>query len=162
MDRPLKKTETLEIRLPHQTKQAFMARCREDGVSASEAIRGFIADRLEARRPAASADRRGRLQLAAGLAAALGLAASAAPSLAGSFDRIGFERLDRDGSGALSLAELAHGARLEVRLEASGLEVGRAEAEPAGALFDALLRRKFAGLDADGNGALSFGEFRGR
>lgn len=107
MNRPLKKTETLEIRLPWETKQAFMARCRDDGVSASEALRGFITQRLEPRRlPARATGRRG-LQLAAGVAAALGLAVSAAPSLAGSFDRRGFDRLDRDRSGALSPAELA-------------------------------------------------------
>ena len=29
--RPLKKTETIEIRLPHDTKTAFMARCRAEG-----------------------------------------------------------------------------------------------------------------------------------
>src|SRR5205809_809617 len=38
----LKKSESLEIRLPYPTKQAFMARCRDDGRSASDAMRGFI------------------------------------------------------------------------------------------------------------------------
>ena len=40
--RKLKKSETLEIRLPYPTKLAFMARCQDAGVSASEALRGFI------------------------------------------------------------------------------------------------------------------------
>jgi hypothetical protein len=40
--KPPKKSETLEVRLPHQTKTAFMARCRDDGQTASEAVRGFI------------------------------------------------------------------------------------------------------------------------
>ena len=162
MDRPLKKTETIEVRLPFETKQAFMARCREDGVSASEVLRGCIGERLDVRRAAEPAARRRPLQMAAGLAVALGVAASAAPSLAGSFERRSFDRLDRDGDGALSLAELARGARLEVRLEASGVEIGRAKAQPPSALLDALLRREFDALDADGNGALAFREFRGR
>jgi hypothetical protein len=38
----LKKSETLEIRLPYPTKLAFMARCRDEGRSASEALRLFI------------------------------------------------------------------------------------------------------------------------
>ena len=36
--RPPKKSESLEIRLPFDTKQAFMARCRDEGVTASEAV----------------------------------------------------------------------------------------------------------------------------
>lgn len=161
MSRPLKKTETLEIRLPFETKRAFMARCREDGVSASEAVRGFIGERLETRRaPPEPRTGRAPLQWAAGLAVALGVAVSAAPSLAGSLERRGFERLDGDGSGALSLSELAGGARVQVRLEVGGVEI--ATTEPSPALVHAVLRREFAALDADADGALSFPEFRGR
>ena len=40
--RPLKKTETIEIRLPHDTKTAFMARCRAEGRTASDVLRRFI------------------------------------------------------------------------------------------------------------------------
>ena len=46
--RRLKKSESLEIRIPHPTKEAFMARCRADGRSASEALRAFIDQQLEA------------------------------------------------------------------------------------------------------------------
>ena len=42
LSRPPKKTETLEIRLDHAAKDAFMARCRAEGRTASEALRGFI------------------------------------------------------------------------------------------------------------------------
>ena len=50
MDRnkPPKKTETVEIRLPHATKTAFMARCRDEGRTASDAIRRFIDAELNA------------------------------------------------------------------------------------------------------------------
>jgi hypothetical protein len=49
-----KKSETLEIRLSHPTKQAFMARCRAEGCSASQKIRDYIeaeAAPRRARRP---------------------------------------------------------------------------------------------------------------
>ena len=40
--RPPKKSESLEIRIPYPTKQAFMAHCRAEGRSASEELRAFI------------------------------------------------------------------------------------------------------------------------
>ena len=117
--RKLKKSESLEIRLPYPTKQAFMARCQAEGRSASEALRGFIEAELS---PAAAVRPLRRLRyLAAGglLAAALG--AVAAPSLArpgadaqframdadldGAVSAAEFDRLDADGDGQLSLAE---------------------------------------------------------
>jgi hypothetical protein len=45
--RPPKKSESLEIRIPYPAKQAFMARCRQDGTSASEALRALIDAHLE-------------------------------------------------------------------------------------------------------------------
>ena len=38
----VKKSETLEIRLSYPAKLAFMARCQDEGRSASEALRQFI------------------------------------------------------------------------------------------------------------------------
>lgn len=102
--KPPKKSETLEVRLPHQTKVAFMARCRDDGNTASEAVRGFIETELGSRRRA----RRARLRQALVAATAgLALGAVAAPSLARTApaDRVAFERLDQNHDGALSLAE---------------------------------------------------------
>ena len=49
--RKLKKSESLEIRIPYPTKLAFMARCQAEGVSASEALRGFIDGQLDAAEP---------------------------------------------------------------------------------------------------------------
>lgn len=49
--KPAKKTETLEIRISHETKAAFMAACRARGATASAVIRGFIDEVIaEARR----------------------------------------------------------------------------------------------------------------
>lgn len=102
MTRPPKKSETLEIRLPYPTKQAFMARCREDGRTASDALRGFIEERLEpaARRPGKAA---ARLMVGALLAAAAG--AVALPSLARPSAGAEFQRLDADRSGTVTVAE---------------------------------------------------------
>jgi hypothetical protein len=44
-----KKSETLEVRLPFETKTAFMALCRARGRSASDAVRGFIEAEIGAR-----------------------------------------------------------------------------------------------------------------
>ena len=46
MTRAPKKRETLENSLPYFTKTAFIARCRQDGVTASQALRADIDARL--------------------------------------------------------------------------------------------------------------------
>ena len=98
--RRLKKSESLEIRLPHPTKQAFMARCQAEGRSASETLRGFIEGELQPR------PRRRLRYLAAGVLAAAAVGAVAAPSLAGpAVTAAEFVRLDVDHDGQLSFAE---------------------------------------------------------
>lgn len=98
--RPPKKSETLEVRLPYPTKLAFMARCQADGVSASEAVRGFIDGRI-APPPVRPAWPWKRIALGALAAAAMG--AVAVPSLA----RPGpdFARLDANHDGAVTRTE---------------------------------------------------------
>jgi hypothetical protein len=108
--RKLKKSETLEIRLPFPTKEAFMAQCRDEGVSASEALRGFIEGRLDGR--AARPSRRlTHLVVGAVIAAAVG--AVALPSLARPLaqdlvSRLAFERLDANHDGVISFDEYRH------------------------------------------------------
>ncbi|NBW10181.1 MAG: hypothetical protein EBR82_19350 [Caulobacteraceae bacterium] len=105
-----KKSETLEIRLPHPTKTAFMARCQDRGQTASEAVRRFIDAEI-----AGSEPRRPRVSLWQALAAAaagLAIGAVAAPSLAqtahGQNDpRVAFDRLDRNHDGVVSYAEFS-------------------------------------------------------
>ena len=62
-----KKSETLEVRIPYETKQAFLTACREDGTTASEVVRDKVQDYLDARDrppdgrgPQGSAGRAGR------------------------------------------------------------------------------------------------------
>jgi len=104
--RKLKKSESLEIRIPYPTKQAFMARCREDGRSASEALRGLIEGELSDRAPYRSR-KTGRLAMGALIVAALG--AIALPSLARSNPDAEFRKLDANHDGKLSLAEYRQG-----------------------------------------------------
>lgn len=103
--RPEKKSETLEIRLGHAAKSAFMARCRTEGRTASEAVRAYIDAGGPERR------RRSQVSVVQALAAALaGLAigAAAAPSVAQSVSpQAAFERLDRDSDGVLTPTEFA-------------------------------------------------------
>jgi hypothetical protein len=101
MTRPPKKSEFLEVRIPHPTKEAFMARCRQDGRSASEAVRAFIEGEL-APKP------RRRFRPAHLMAGALALAAAgaaAAPSLADSLRAAEFRTLDANHDGVVTLPE---------------------------------------------------------
>ena len=102
-----KKSETIEIRLSHETKTAFMERCRVDRRTASDAIRLFIDGQLDPRPPIQR--RRSpswRIVAAAAIGAALGLGV-AAPSFAHATEnsKAAFERLDRNHDGVLSYQE---------------------------------------------------------
>ncbi|MFI4966302.1 MAG: hypothetical protein ACHP9T_13155 [Caulobacterales bacterium] len=102
----LKKSETLEIRLPYATKLAFMAHCRAEGRSASETLRHFIDGDLDGRETARRTAR-GARRLVAGALIAAAMGAVALPSLAHPGQRAEFDRLDLDGDHAISLAEFA-------------------------------------------------------
>lgn len=113
MSRPPKKSESLEIRIPHPTKLAFMARCRSQGRSASEAIRAFIEADLNGHR--APRSRRG-WRLAAGALAAAAMGAAAVPSLArvvqaeaGPASRAAFQPLDANHDGLIDYREFSRG-----------------------------------------------------
>jgi hypothetical protein len=109
--RPPKKSESLEIRIPYSAKVAFMARCQQEGRSASEALRAFIDQQIEGAAPRRS--KRWRIATGALIAAAVG--AVALPSLARPgpavdpaqdlLRRVAFARLDANHDGVLSLAE---------------------------------------------------------
>jgi hypothetical protein len=103
MSRPPKKSETIEVRLPYAAKQAFMARCRAEGRTASDAVRAFI-EAETAERPRG---RRGVLaaRLAAGALLAAAAGAIAAPTLAHTNRTAEFERLDANHDGVISKAE---------------------------------------------------------
>lgn len=102
--RKLKKSESLEIRIPYATKQAFMARCGERGVSASEALRAFIETDLSP--PPKTVRRTGSWRWIAGALIAAGVGAAAMPSLARpGLTAAEFAALDTNHDGVLTLAE---------------------------------------------------------
>lgn len=144
-----KKSETLEIRLPHALKQAFMARCQGEGRSASEAVRAFIEQAVaEPRKP------NQRLRWAAVGLAAVSLGAVAAPSLARPSLPAQFARLDADHDGRLSLAEFERGASVQVAL-GSGAAHALTPTDREG-----LLRGEFGRVDANRDGEIALDEFR--
>lgn len=143
-----KKSETIVIRLPHAAKQAFMARCRTQGISASESLRAFIDGEI------AQHPRSPRLRWATVGLAALSIGAVAAPSLARPSLPARFAKLDTNHDGKLSFAEFSRGATVQVVLA----DDGRALADAAER--DAVLRRQFARMDLDGDGEIGLDEFR--
>ncbi len=143
-----KKSETLEIRLPHALKQAFMARCQGESRSASETLRAFIERTLaEPRRP------KPPLRWAAVGLAAVSLGAVAAPSLARPNLPAQFARLDANHDGRLSLAEFERGASVQIALGSAVRDLAPADRE-------SLLGREFGRIDANRDGEIALDEFR--
>lgn len=99
--RPPKKSETLEVRLPHAAKLAFMERCRAEGVTASDVVRRMIETG-----PARPRRLRG-WQAAAAVMIGLTIGSVAAPSIAQALpgQRAAFDQLDVDRDGVLTRAE---------------------------------------------------------
>lgn len=104
-----KKSETIEIRLSYEAKSTFVRRCRDDGVSASEAIRTLIDARI-ADRDARPAGRRARRHTIAAIIAGMVLGAGVAvPALAhgNQTSHAAFDQLDRNHDGMLSYDEFS-------------------------------------------------------
>jgi hypothetical protein len=102
-----KKNDSIEIRLPDETKAAFREKCRREGRTASEAVRSFIDEQLDPR-GMVRRRRRSHWRIAAALAAGAVMGGGlAAPSIAASADNgpSAFRALDRDRDGALSYEE---------------------------------------------------------
>ena len=113
-----KKSETLEVRIPYETKQAFLTACREDGTTASEVVRESVQTYLDEReRPDPKKERtlvmkfpepvrRYGLRAAAGGLAAVGLTTFAAlPSAAAPDFAAIFKKMDANGDGVLTTEE---------------------------------------------------------
>jgi hypothetical protein len=172
--RPPKKTEFLEIRVPHATKLAFMARCRTNEQTASDALRGFIDRYLEeaivapqapvspGRRP-----RRPALHVMVGALIASAVGAAALPTLAHTTLRAEFGRTDSNDHRRIGLDDLGKAASIDIDIKLKSSppkSPGAADREtgpPADALRRELaLRAQFERLDTNKDGEISFEEFR--
>ncbi len=118
--KPIKsrKSETLEVRIPYETKQAFLTARREDGTTASEVVHESVQTYLDERERPPIQKKRSIVmkfpapvrhyapRIAAGAVAALGLATFVAlPSAAAPDFKAQFNRFDANGDGVLSADE---------------------------------------------------------
>ena len=129
----VKKSETLEVRIPHETKQAFLNACREDGTTASEVVRDQVQSYLDAREQPPQ-QKKGTLvmqfspnvrrygpRVAAGSLAAFGLTALAVlPSAATPDFKAQFTRLDANGDGVRAGLQLARQIDVHLQRRATG------------------------------------------
>jgi len=104
-----KKSETIEIRLSYDAKSAFVRRCHEDGVSASEAIRTMIDGRMADRDDRTVVRRAHRRTIAAIIAGMVLGAGVAVPALAhgNQTSHAAFDQLDRNHDGVLNYGEFS-------------------------------------------------------
>ena len=114
-DHPQKKSEMLEVRIPHPTKSAFMDKARAEGRSASEIVRESVA-RYLAGEPRIAAPtqkllgcvrRHARAVIAVAFAgvSALTIALAVSPATARPDLKAAFTALDVNADGVVSLAE---------------------------------------------------------
>lgn len=101
-----KKSETIEFRLAHDSKQALMAHCQAKGQTASELLRLLIEREMACGATRLQQGLIGWRALVVAVAGGLALGAVAVPSLAQpATSRADFEQRDRDGDGLLSFDE---------------------------------------------------------
>jgi len=168
MIRAPKKSDTIEVRLPHAMKRAFMARCRAEGRTASDAVRGFVEAQLAGEPPALRPPRLWlRSAVAAGMLGALALAMPMAVA-SGPDLRPSFAMIDRNHDGLLTPDEYG------TRPQPAGKECGPHHVlalplrdgvipHPRGmrAFMIGAADFTFAGADADKDGKVSFAEYAG-
>jgi hypothetical protein len=116
--KPPKKSEMLEVRIPHPTKAAFMDKARAEGRPASAIVRESIDLYLAGgAHPPTLKDKpimfiktyaRLLVLLAGGAAAAIAMGAAISPASAQPDLRTAFAALDADGDGGISLMEFTH------------------------------------------------------
>lgn len=162
-----KKTESLEVRVSHETKTAFMAACAEAGVSASTVLRRCMARHIAADRAprrwkelAMLSDtlRRRPILTSAGAVLMTGIAAAmlVAPAQAAIDPRVAavFDWMDTNNDGGIDAREFV-GASTEAPLpNAAFIEMTSRIPPSPGETRDELFHR----LDANADGTLSTNE----
>ncbi len=154
-----KKSESLDIRLPFEQKREFMDATRKRGETASNALRGFIANYIEEARLAEQPNpvqeitmtlARHRFKtIATAAGAALGVfSVTALPSAA---DSTAFEALDKNNDGVITEGEILPGEDADIiaKLDTDGSGgVSREELEAAGNRI--VIKKTSSGGEEDG------------
>jgi len=166
MIRPPKKSDTIEVRLPHAVKRAFMEQCRAEGRTASDVVRGFVETRLAGEPPQPGLLRRwSRPLAAAAMIGAIGLAMPSAVTAAPDF-RPSYAAFDSNHDGVLTSEELGP-KRAEPSIwcgehRVMALPLRRASMPEVRGLRPFTISASdfaLAKADANGDGKVSFAEF---
>jgi hypothetical protein len=170
-----KKSETLEVRIPHEVKDALMRKAHAEGRSASEVVRKFIDSYLAAHPKEARSMLIGFWKPAAVAGAAaiaiVSTAISPAPSHAKPDLRSVFQTLDRNRDGNISLSEFLsdasdpnvekmHHAHMKDAAGHKQMTAAHAQMMKGGKASGAMLRTHFAKLDSNSDGSITFAEFQ--
>ena len=175
--RPPKKSETLEVRIPHEVKDALMRKAHAEGRSASEVVRRSIDSYLAVQPKEARSMLIGLWKPVALAGAAMVAIVSAvitpAPSHAKPDLRSVFQMLDRNHDGSISLSEFVSDAsdpnvekmhHAHMKDAAAHKQMGAAHAQMmkagGGKASATMLRSHFAQLDSNGDGSVTFSEFQ--
>jgi hypothetical protein len=172
-----KKSETIEVRLPHKVKSALMSKARAEGKSASEVIRQsidfYLAGEPKEERSMLIALWKPAALIGAGSLALVLTSISPTPSQARPDLKSVFGTLDRNHDGAITIDEFLrdaadpaiekmHHAHMKDAAAHGGMapmhdEMMRARHDKAA---DPMLRAHFAEMDANSDGSVTYQEFR--
>ncbi len=161
--RPPKKSDTIEVRLTHEAKRAFMRKCEADGQTASGAIRCYIDAAVAPER------RRWRVRLVLGVLPVVAAAAYAlmpARAVASHDPRPQFNAMDRNHDGVLTPDEYGDDRYAPVNCDGSRrpfvIPLGRST-DPGflGMRTYAISRAALpvVRMDRDGDGKVTYAEF---
>ncbi|MFZ5747326.1 MAG: hypothetical protein ACOY45_06670 [Pseudomonadota bacterium] len=162
----LKKSDSIEVRLPHATKQAFMDRCRAQGRTASEAVRGFVEEMV-----AGTPRRSGSLVRSLGAGIVLAAVAAIVWSMSARWHAprahflTEFAAMDADRDGALTRAEYdgaEHAARRRFGEEQTPLlllPIADAHGVRRGFAVD-VAHSRFERVDLDRSGTITPAEYQ--
>jgi Ca2+-binding EF-hand superfamily protein len=172
-----KKSETLEVRLPHEVKNALMRKAQAEGRSASEIIRqsidAYLADRAKEKPNMLITAWKPIAVVGAAAAAILWTALAPAPLAAGPDLHAAFNTFDRNKDGTVTLEEFRAGHADDRLFVHSGTKAGHdqhafmiplhhdAKAFENGMPVPAaMLKAEFAKEDTNHNGSVDFAEFK--